>query len=139
MVLTNMPELEIWLHTAAGRITCARCTAHSKRTGQQCRKPALKTSRTQKCQFHGGLSQGPVTAEGKARSAAANYKTGEYSKAELHKSDRSRALLRVLEEAAHVLGLVTPDTPRSRGRKPKLYLPVASPDDVLSAIVELGD
>jgi hypothetical protein len=80
-----------------------------------------------------------VTAEGKVRSALANYKTGEYTKAEIEKNDRSRALLRVIEDAAHVLGLVPQDTPRSRGRKPKLYLPITSQEDVLPAILELGD
>jgi hypothetical protein len=80
-----------------------------------------------------------VTAEGKVRSALANYKTGEYSKAEIDKTDRSRALIRTLEDAAHVLGLVPQDTPRTRGRKPKLYKPVTRQEDVLPAILELGD
>ena len=134
-----MFKKEDYLTSAGGRIVCRRCTARSKRTGQQCGKPALKTSLTQKCQFHGGLSQGPVTAEGKARSAVANYKTGEYSNVQLHESDRSRALLRVIEDATHVLGLVPQDTPRTRGRKPKLYTPVTRQEDVLPAILELGD
>ena len=77
--------------------------------------------------------------EGKARSAAANFRTGEYTKAEIEKTDRSRALFRTLEDAAHVLGLVPQDTPRTRGRKPKLYLPVTSPEDVLPAILELRE
>jgi len=41
------------LVTGGGKITCKRCTAKSKRSGEQCKKPALKTSRTQKCEFHG--------------------------------------------------------------------------------------
>jgi len=134
-----MREIEPTMTTAGGRIECARCTARSKRTGNQCKKPALRASRTGKCEFHGGRSRGPVTAEGKVRSALANYKTGEYTKAEIEKNDRSRALLRVIEDAAHVLGLVPQDTPRSRGRKPKLYLPITSQEDVLPAILELGD
>ncbi len=91
------------------------------------------------CNFHGGKSCGPVTTIGKARSAAANYKTGEYTKVEIDKADRSRALLRVIEDSAHVLGLVPQDTPKTRGRKPKMYTPVVSPDDVLPAILELGE
>ena len=132
-----MQEIEQMMTTAGGRIECARCTARSKRTGEQCKKPALRASRTEKCEFHGGRSSGPLSEEGKASSAAANLRTGEYSKAAIDKADRSRALLRVLEDAAHVLGLVPQDTPRTRGRKPKLYLPVASPEDVLPAIMEL--
>jgi len=124
---------------AGGQIKCARCTARSKRTGEQCKKPALKTSHTQKCRIHGGASRGPKTAEGKARSAAANYKTGEYTKAEIDKTDRSRALLRVLEDATHLLGMVPAETPRTRGRPPRLYQPVHSSEDVLSAILDLQE
>jgi hypothetical protein len=132
-----MQEIEQMMTTAGGRIECARCTARSKRTGEQCKKPALRASRTEKCEFHGGRSSGPLSEEGKASSAAANFRTGEYTKVEIDKADRSRALFRTLEDAAHVLGLVPQDTPRTRGRKPKLYLPVASPEDVLPAIMEL--
>ncbi len=134
-----MLKIEAYLTSAGGRIVCRRCTARSKRTGQQCGKPALRISRTQKCRNHGGLSTGARTTAGKVRSAAANHKTDEYTKVEIDKADRSRALFRTLEDAAHVLGLVPQDTPRTRGRKPKLYLPVASPEDILPAIVELGD
>ena len=132
-------ELASNLRTAGGRIVCRRCTAKSKRSGEQCKKPALRMSRTQKCEFHGGRSRGPVTAEGKARSALANYRTGEYTKAEIDQADRSRALLRVLEDATHLLGMVPAVTPRTRGRPPRLYQPVDSPQDVLSAILELRE
>ena len=132
-------ELAANLRTAGGRIICRRCTAKSKRSGEQCKKPALKTSRTQKCQLHGGRSRGPVTAEGKARSALANYRTGEYTRAEIDQADRSRALLRVLEDATQLLGMVPIDTPRTRGRPPRLYQHVRTPEDVLSAILELQE
>ena len=55
MAITN-PQL--LLSTAGGRICCARCTAQSSRTKLQCGRPALKTSKTQKCQFHGARSSG---------------------------------------------------------------------------------
>jgi hypothetical protein len=80
-----------------------------------------------------------VTAEGKARSALANYRTGEYTKAEIDQADRSRALLRVLEDATQLLGMVPTDTPRTRGRPPRLYQPVRSPEGVLSAILDLQE
>lgn len=134
-----MHKIESTMLTAGARIVCLRCTAKSKRSGEQCKKPALKTSRTQKCQFHGGLSRGPVTAAGRARSAAANYKTGDYTNAEIEKADRSRALLRVLEDAAHLLAMVPTDTPRTRGRIPRLYQPAHSPENVLQAILALRD
>ena len=53
------------INTAGGRIRCARCTAQSSRTKLQCGRPALKTSKTQKCQFHGGgQTSGKQTLEG---------------------------------------------------------------------------
>ena len=134
-----MREIEPTMTTAGGRIECARCTARSKRTGNQCKKPALRASRTGKCEFHGGRSRGPVTAEGKARSRAANFRTGEYTKAEIDKADRSRALIRILEDAAHLLDMVPTDTPRTRGRKPKFYSPVTTPADIVRAILKLED
>jgi len=68
---TKLLNTDQLLITAGGRIECLRCTAMSKRTRLQCGKPALKTSKTQKCQFHGGKSTGPKTEAGKARIAAA--------------------------------------------------------------------
>ena len=41
-----------YLQTAGGKITCLRCTAKSSRTKLQCGRPAMKTSRTQKCFAH---------------------------------------------------------------------------------------
>ena len=41
------------LSVAGSSSQCARCTAMSKRTKEQCGRPALKVSKTQKCQFHG--------------------------------------------------------------------------------------
>lgn len=62
-----MDNISRTLITGGGKITCLRCTAQSKRTKLQCSRPALSTSKTQKCQFHGGRSTGPKTVEGKAR------------------------------------------------------------------------
>ena len=61
--------MEKFLLTAGGRITCLRCTAKSVRSGNQCLKPSLKSSRTQKCSTHGGRNKGPITEAGKARAA----------------------------------------------------------------------
>ena len=43
-----------YLVTGGGKITCLRCTAKSTRTKLQCGRPAIKTSRTQKCLTHEG-------------------------------------------------------------------------------------
>ena len=58
------------LVTCAGKISCNRCQGTSRRTKLQCGAPALKTSTTQKCKFHGGASTGPKTAEGRQRISA---------------------------------------------------------------------
>jgi hypothetical protein len=47
-----------------------RCGAHCKSTGNPCRARALANGR---CKYHGGLSTGPKSPEGKAR-ALANLK-----------------------------------------------------------------
>jgi hypothetical protein len=117
----------------AGKIRCPRCTARSKRSGLQCGRPANKTSKTQKCQFHGGRSTGPRTAEGKSRVIAAHLRHGRET---LHaKANRSKqsALLLQLEDATHVLRMVTGS--RTRGRKPAGYAPVTSVEGVLELVM----
>lgn len=44
-----------------------RCGAKGKRTGRPC--PLINIYANGRCRFHGGLSTGPKTAEGKARAA----------------------------------------------------------------------
>ena len=62
--MLNYPKhMESSLLTAGGKISCLRCTAKSTRTKLQCGRPALKASKTQKCQFHGGSSTGPKTEQ----------------------------------------------------------------------------
>ena len=123
-----------FLATAAGRIKCLRCTALSTRTKQQCGRPALKSSKTLKCQFHSGRSSGPKTPEGKARIAASHTVHGEDSKSA--RAERSAASCRIsrLEDAMHVLGM-TGQT-RSRGRKARGYVPVKTIDDVRQMMLD---
>lgn len=49
------------------KLMARRCGAHSRRSGKPCQAQALANGR---CRFHGGLSTGPKTQEGKARSMA---------------------------------------------------------------------
>ena len=124
---TGMTKEE-FLSTAGGRIHCRRCTAQSTRTGQQCSRPALKASTTQKCQFHGGRGSGPKTAQGLARIAATHTVHGqETSKAKAERSAAS-AHISQLEDAVYLLGIAT--GPRSRGRKARSYEPIKSIADV---------
>ena len=122
------------LVTGGGKITCKRCTAKSKRSGEQCKKPALKTSRTQKCEFHGGRSTGPKTAEGKARQRAAVLKTGDYTKEAMEDKARSVRVLAGLEDAMYVLNMAT--MPRTRGRKPLGYVPLQTINDVVNFVLD---
>ena len=122
------------LVTGGGKITCPRCTAMSKRSGEQCKKPALKTSRTQKCQFHGGRSSGPKTEAGKARQRAAVLKTGDYTKEAMEDRARSVRVLAGLEDAMYVLNMTT--APRTRGRKPLGYVPLQTVKDVVKFAID---
>ena len=113
-----------YLVTAGGRITCLRCSAMSKRTRLQCAKPALNISKTQKCQFHGGKSTGPKSAEGKARIAAAHLKYGNETVAIRTERAQKSLLLAKLEDVLHVADMSS--ARRTRGRKPNGYQPITT-------------
>jgi hypothetical protein len=115
------------LVTAGSKITCRRCTALSKRSGEQCKKPALRGKAV--CEFHGGRSTGPKTADGKARQRAAVLKTGNYTKEAMEGRARSVRVLAGLEDALYVLNMAT--MPRTRGRKPLGYVPLTTVEDVV--------
>ena len=133
MAISN-PQL--LLSTAGGRIRCARCTAQSTRTKLQCCRPALKSSKTQKCQFHGGgLTSGKQTQEGRQRIAAAHYKHGESTKAARAEYSNASATLNQIEDAMHLLKMTT--APRTRGRKPSGYKPVRSTHDVVQLVLDM--
>ena len=123
-----MQNISLHLTTAGGRIRCLRCTAQSTRTKQQCGKPALKTSRTQKCGHHGGGNTGAKTPEGKARSAAAHLKTGAFTKAAIKARSQKLAELYQLEDACILLRLS--NAPKTTGRKPLGYEPLTTLGDV---------
>ena len=122
------------IDTAGGSIRCLRCTARSTRTGLQCGRPALKTSKTQKCQFHGGRGSGPKTDEGKARIAAAHTKHGEYSKSSKVATSAGLAKLSQLEDVLYVLKMTS--VKRSPGRKPLGYKPVRTIKDVFELMFD---
>ena len=128
-----------YLLTASGRIFCLRCTAKSTRAKLQCGRPALKVSKTQKCQFHGGRSIGPKTKEGRSRIAQANLKYGKDTRASIQKSSQVKVRLRQLEDIMYLYGMTT--APRSRGRKPLGYFPVRTKEQARQLIcqLKLGD
>jgi hypothetical protein len=55
------------IRTAFGGKEKAICGAHARSTGKPCQAKAMKNGR---CRNHGGLSTGPKTPGGKARSSA---------------------------------------------------------------------
>jgi hypothetical protein len=120
--------LQLMLVTAGGRVVCRRCTALSTRTGEQCRRPALRNSKSAKCQFHGGRSTGPRTAAGKARIAAAKTKHGTETRGLRAARSAAGARLARLEDCLYLLGLA--EAPRTRGRKTAGYVPVRSIEDI---------
>jgi ketol-acid reductoisomerase len=88
----------------------------------------MKTSRTSKCKTHGN-SKGPISEAGKARSAAAHIKTGEFTKQAVQERSHKLTEMMQLEDACHVLGLS--NAGRTRGRKPNGYTPLATIKDVV--------
>jgi hypothetical protein len=128
-------QFENFLRSGGGSIKCLRCTAHSKRTGVQCGRPASKASKSQKCHMHGGRgTSAPKTEAGRLSVAVAHTKSGRYTKAAKLDSSRSSARLARLEDAMYVLEMTT--APRSRGRKSALYVPVTNVRDVRAMLIE---
>lgn len=129
-----MENPEKYLVTAGGRITCLRCTAMSKHTREQCRKPALRISRTQKCGHHGGKSTGPKTAEGKAQIGAAHLVHGDETNA--RRLERSEGSLRMaqLEDIMHAVGMTS--AARTTGRKPSGYRAIKTLKEAKAWVVD---
>ena len=122
---------EQYLLTGGGKITCLRCTAKSTRTKLQCGRPALKASRTQKCQIHGGR---PHSEETLKRISEANTIHGQASKEAKKQYRHDSALIHELEDAIAVLNMGS--GPKIRGPKPKGYKPVRTQADVVRMIQE---
>ena len=120
-----------YLQTAGGKITCLRCTAKSTRTKLQCGRPAIKTSRTQKCQYHSGRSHTAATLK---RISEANTLHGQATKQAKDQYRHDSALIHELEDAIAVLKMG--EGPRIRGPKPKGYKPVMTQADVVRMIQE---
>ena len=120
-----------YLITGGGKIVCLRCTAQSSRTKLQCGRPAIKTSRTQKCQFHGGR---PHSAEVLKRISEANTLHGQATKKAKEQYRHSIELIHELQDAMYVLKMG--EGPKIRGPKPKGYKPVTTQADVVRMIQE---
>ena len=127
-------QYETYVTLAGGRIRCPRCMARSVRSGEQCGKPAMKSSKTQKCTHHGGRSKGAITAEGKQRIIDAHLKHGDSTRTAREEHSKASAHISMLEDCLHVLGMTTEK--RLQGRKASGYRPLKTVDDVRRFILE---
>lgn len=125
-----MIDREKTIKTAGGKIECARCQATSKRTKQQCNRPAMRGKRA--CALHGGRSSGPKTIEGKERSRQANLKSGEYTQESMLHRRRTQLQLAYLDDIAHLTHIATGS--RTKGPKPKGYAKLSSLPDLMREI-----
>ena len=73
-----------YLLTGGGKIVCLRCTAKSSRTKQQCGRPAIKTSRTQKCLAHEGRPLAQETLQRISKDSAVHSQATKDGKLEGH-------------------------------------------------------
>jgi len=121
-------NLNKFLTIAGGKISCRRCTAISKRSGQQCGAPALRISKTQKCRIHGGKSTGPKTEAGIQRIREANTTSGNETREAREERSKKNLWFAQAEDVMQVLEMTS--TPRNPGRKPNGYIKIKSLDDV---------
>jgi hypothetical protein len=133
-MLENAYFLSNILVSGGGRIKCIRCTAKSKRTGLQCGRPALKVSRTKKCQFHGGRSSGPKTDVGRASISRAHLIHGDETRSKRLERAEKKLWFAHIEDIMHVLAMTSMS--RQRGRKPLGYKKITTLDQA-NAFIEL--
>lgn len=133
---TDKSEYSMYIRVAGGAICCRRCLAKSVRSGRQCAKPAMKSSKTQKCTHHGGRSSGPITQEGRERIAKAHTIHNESSKAARLRHSKDSAKISMLEDSMFVLGMG--DGKRLEGRKANGYRPLRTIEQVREFLLEIN-
>ena len=120
-------SMTLLLSTANGKIICARCQAHSKRTKLQCGAPAERGKRV--CRFHGARSTGPKTEEGRRRIARAKTQNGDETRQARAERSTMSAKILAMEDILFLINAAT--GPRTRGRKPASYTPITTLDAAL--------
>lgn len=120
--------MTLLLSTANGKITCARCQAHSKRTKLQCGAPAERGKRV--CRFHGARSTGPKTEEGRQRIAHCNTQHGDETRQARAERSAMSAKILAMEDILYLINAAT--GPRTRGRKPATYTPITTVEDAIA-------
>ena len=89
--------------------SATRCGART-RQGTPCACPAVRGKK--RCRLHGGLSTGPRTAEGMARSKQARWKHGLYSAEARQEVAHFRELLQECRELEDLIGRSAESKPR---------------------------
>jgi hypothetical protein len=92
---------------AAGRKKMPTCGAKNRR-GEPCRGTIVPGKR--RCRFHGGLSTGPRTVEGKARIAAAQRRRWARRRGDDMRSEKLSAVPPVRMSPDQICGLVAQET-----------------------------
>ena len=102
--MTTKGNVEVGLMTNVGTDwPSIRCCARTRR-GTACQKPQLRGK--QRCRFHGGLSTGPRTVDGRARIAAAHWKHGRRPKEFVQARAKIWAELRIIEQRMKMDGFI---------------------------------
>jgi hypothetical protein len=100
-----------------------RCSAKSKRSGQQCRNGAVKgsgkTTGRGVCRMHGAFSTSARTEEGKRRSAAARTTHGRETRKKRGEYSKKVKDMYELELLGRKIGMIV--GPKTPGRKPEGY------------------
>ncbi len=116
----------MFITIAGGRISCLKCSAKSKRTGNGCMAPAMRGKAV--CKTHGGRSTGPRTAEGIERIRQAQLKHGERTKEAVAESRSMSAKMLYLRDIGDHVGMF--EGTHTRGRKPTGYVKLNMNDPV---------
>ena len=91
-------------HTTSFGAPVSRCRAKSKRSGDQCRKPAMRGKAV--CRTHGGASTGPKTPQGRKRCAEARTIHGLEGRATRQRRAEKLKELREIEKLMIDVGLI---------------------------------
>ena len=87
-----------------GTTEVPRCQARSKRSGEQCRKAAMRGKSV--CRTHGGASTGPRTAAGRAKCAEVKTVHGRETRAKREARAVKLRELRELEALMKGAGMI---------------------------------
>jgi hypothetical protein len=115
-----MKNVTSMLVTGGGKILCRRCSAKSKRSGNQCGAPAERGKKV--CRFHGARSTGPRTEAGRQRIALSKTQHGNETRQARTERSAKSAEIASLEDILFIINAATGS--RTRGRKPSGYTPI---------------